>query len=401
MTLSNESAEERKTPPIGPWPYFAPDEIAAATQVLQSGNVNYWTGDENAHFEREFAQWFGADHAIAVANGTLALDLALIAAGVGPGDEVVVTPRSYFASTSSVALAGATPVFADVDRDSQCLSVQSVEQVLTPATKAILPVHLAGWPCDMEAILELAATRNLIVIEDCAQAHGAAWSGRKVGTYGHASAFSFCQDKIMTTGGEGGMLLTSSQDVWERAWSYKDHGKSKQAVDSSNHPPGFRWLHESFGSNYRLTEMQAAIGRRQLAKLSQWIAARKERAELYIDAFADVSALRTPLPGPEVTHAYYKFYTFVRTDALKSGWSRDRILSELQQRSVPGFQGSCPEIYLEKAVKQSSFSVSQRLPIARELGETSLMFLVHPTLDIALVENFASTIADVVRAATR
>ena len=398
---SKESTNVGTAPQIGPWPYFAPDEIAAATRVLQSGKVNYWTGDENAHFESEFAQWFGTDHAIAVANGSLALDLALIAAGIGPGDEVVVTPRSYFASTSSVVLAGATPVFADVDRESQCVTAESIERVLTKATRAVVPVHLAGWPCDMESIMELASVRDLVVIEDCAQAHGAMWSGRSIGTYGHAAAFSFCQDKIMTTGGEGGMLLTSSRDLWEKAWSFKDHGKSKSAVESSDHPPGFRWLHESFGNNYRLTEMQAAIGRRQLAKLGEWVEARNERAQRYIDAFADLAALRTPVPAPEVTHAYYKFYTFVRPDALKRDWSRDRILSELQQRSVPGFQGSCPEIYLEKAVQNSSFSVSERLPVARELGETSLMFLVHPTLDLAVVEELAAAIADVVRMATR
>jgi dTDP-4-amino-4,6-dideoxygalactose transaminase len=365
--------------PFAPWPNFEADEIEAAARVLRCGKVNYWTGEEGRQFEREFAAYANCSFGVAVANGTVALELALYALGIGPGDEVIVPSRTFIASASCATMRGATPVLADVDHCSQNLTVDTILRLLTPRTKAIIAVHLAGWPCDMDSIMELSRSRGLKVIEDCAQAHDATYRGRPVGCFGDLAAFSFCQDKIMTTGGEGGMLTTNDPLIWRRAWSFKDHGKSYDAVYNRIHPPGFRWLHESFGTNWRLTEMQSAIGRVQLAKLQKWVEIRRRNAGILLRGFSPISALRVPKPPEEIGHSYYKYYAFIRPESLRDGWSRDRIMSAIQAEGIPCFAGSCSEIYLEKAFPES-MRPSHRLEVARELGETSLMFLVHPTL---------------------
>jgi len=365
---------------FAPWPFFSQEEIDAVAAVLRSGKVNYWTGEEVRLFEKEFAAFSGCEHAIALANGTVALELALYALNIGPGDEVVVPCRTFIASASSVVARGGTPVMADVDPVSQNITAAAIERVLTPRTKAVIVVHLAGWPCDMDPILELAERHGLKVIEDCAQAHGAMYKGRAVGSLGDLAAFSFCQDKIMTTGGEGGMLTTSDRALWERAWAYKDHGKSHEKISSTQQPAGFRWLHDSFGTNWRLTEMQAAIGRIQLKKLPEWRRQRQQHARLLNSFFSGFSALRVTLPPSGIEHAYYKYYAFVRTEQLKLGWDRDRIQKEIVELGVPCFSGSCSEIYLEKAFENEGLQPEDRMPVAMELGRTSLMFQVHPTL---------------------
>lgn len=366
---------------FSPWPCFTEEEQAAAAQVIASNRVNYWTGSECREFEREFAQWCGTAHAIALANGTLALDLALKALGIGPGDEVVVTPRTFIASISTVVNAGAVPVFADVDRESGNISAETIAPVLTDRTRAIIPVHLGGWPCDMDAIMALAAPRGIRVIEDCAQGHGARLGDRAVGSIGDIGAWSFCQDKIMTTGGEGGMVTTDDEALWSAMWAYKDHGKSYDAVYGREHPPGFRWLHESFGTNWRMLEVQGAIGRIQLRRMSDWTARRTANAMRIRQALlAFPAAVRTPVPADGMTHAYYRYYAYVRPEGLKTGWDRNRLIAEVLARGVPLYQGSCSEVYLEKAFDHTGWRPDVPLPTARELGETSLMFLTHPTL---------------------
>jgi dTDP-4-amino-4,6-dideoxygalactose transaminase len=382
--------------PASAWPSFSQEEVAAVAAVIASNKVNYWTGQEGRQFEREFAAWVGSAHAVALANGTLALDVALKVMNIGPGDEVIVTPRSFIASVSAVINAGATPVFADVDPDSGNLSAATIAAVLTERTRAIIPVHLAGWPCDMDAIMALAANRDIRVIEDCAQAHGARIGDRSVGTIGHVGAWSFCQDKIMTTGGEGGMVTTDDPDLWSAMWSYKDHGKSFDAVYNRDHPPGFRWVHESFGTNWRMLEVQAAIGRIQLMRMEAWTARRTVIAQAVASALAPfASAVRVPAPPSAMTHAYYRQYGYVRPGGLKPGWSRDRIITELNARGIPVMQGSCSEIYLEKAFDGTPWRPRQRLPVARDLGETSLMFLTHPTITDEEIDRHMVAIGDV------
>ena len=363
-----------------PWPAFTVDEVDAVGNVLLSNRVNYWTGTIGREFEQDYARLTGRRHAVALANGSLALELALYAFGIGAGDDVITTPRTFIASASCAVMRGARPVFADVDRDSQNITATAIEKVITKKTKAIIPVHLAGWPCAMDEIMALAGKHNLIVIEDCAQAHGATYKSRPVGSFGHAAAFSFCQDKIITTGGEGGMLVLDDDDAWSRAWAYKDHGKSYDAVYSRQHAPGFRWLHESFGTNWRMLEMQAVIGRLQLKKLPHWVARRRENAAVLTEELAQLPGLRVTRPPEGVGHAYYKYYVFVEPGKMRSGWDRDRIMRAVNDAGVPCYSGSCSEIYLEKAFDGTGFRPVSRLPVARELGETNLMFLVHPTL---------------------
>ncbi len=372
--------------PFSPWPSFTAEEAEAVTRVLLSNKVNYWTGQECRRFEAEFAGFAGTQHAIALANGTVALDVALKCLSIGAGDEVIVTPRTFLASASCVVTAGAVPVFADVDRDTQNITAETIAARLTSRTKAIICVHLAGMPCDMDPIMELAKRHGLAVIEDCAQAHGARYKGRSVGSIGHVGAWSFCQDKIMTTGGEGGMVTTNDRALWSRMWSHKDHGKSWEAVYEREHPPGFRWQHESFGTNWRMIEMQAAIGRIQLTRMSVWTAARQANARRIRDYARALPGLRVP-PIPDwAEHAAYKCYLFVRPGALASSWDRDRIVAAVNAEQVPCMPGSCSEVYLEKAFDGTGWRPPERLPVARELGETSLMFLVHPTLTDAEID---------------
>ena len=382
------------------WPSFTEEEADAVRNVILSNKVNYWTGQETRTFEKEFAAWSGTEYAVALANGTVALDLAMKALGIGSGDEVVVTSRTFLASVSSIVNAGAVPVFADVDRDSQNITAETIRAVLTPRTKALICVHLAGWPCDMDPILALANEHGLKVIEDCAQAHGAFYKGRPVGSIGHIGAWSFCQDKIMTTGGEGGMVTTNDRQLWADMWAYKDHGKSWEAVYEREHAPGFRWLHESFGTNWRMLEVQAVIGRIQLHRMQDWHRARLNNARAIWEAAGKLPALRIPALPDDQVHAAYKCYVFVRPECLKPDWSRDRILNEIIARGVPAFSGSCSEVYLEKAFDNTDWRPAQRLVNARELGETSMMFMVHPTLTGQEIELTCKVISEVVQLAS-
>lgn len=379
-TLAINGGTPVRTTPFAPWPFFDKDEIESVTAVLRSGKVNYWTGAEGREFEKEFATYSNCKHAIALANGTVALELALYALGIGPADEVITTCRTFIASASCIVMRGAKPVLADVDPVSQNITADTIRPLITSHTKAIICVHLAGWPCDMDPIMELAKEHGLKVIEDCAQAHGATYKGKPVGSLGDVAAFSFCQDKIMTTGGEGGMLTTNDEALWRKAWEFKDHGKSYDAVYNRQHPPGFRWLHESFGTNWRMTEMQSAIGRIQLRKLPEWTRIRNHHAAILTECFLNIPALRvTPVPS-DIGHAMYKYYVFVRPEMLGVGWNRDRIMNAVNAEGVSCFSGSCSEIYREKAFIDAGYGPPDSLPVAKELGETSLMFLVHPTL---------------------
>ena len=363
-----------------PWPSFTDKEAEAVKNILLSNKVNYWTGQECREFEKEFASFSGTKYAVALANGTVALDVALKALQIGAGDDVIVTSRTFLASASSIVTAGANPIFADVELDSQNISRRTIEAVLTPNTKAIICVHLAGWMCDMDPIMQLAAEEGLYVIEDCAQAHGAKYKGKPAGSIGHIAAWSFCQDKIMTTGGEGGMVTTNDESLWKKMWSYKDHGKSYDSIYHKQHPPGFRWLHDSFGTNWRMMEMQAVIGRIQLTYMPDWTKNRIENADKILKAFDHSNYFTVNRPTDDYLHAQYKCYVQVNINALPSGWSRDRIMQFINAEGVPCYSGSCSEVYLEHAFDNTNWRPKERLKNAQQLGETSLMFLVHPTL---------------------
>ena len=397
-----------------PWPVFSSTEIEGVQAVLKSGRVNYWTGDETKSFEKEFAKWCGVNHAIALSNGTVALELALKALGIGPGDEVIVTPRTFIASISCVAMVGATPVFADVDLASGNISAETINEQITSNTKAVICVHLAGWPCDMDPIMALAQERGIYVIEDCAQAHGAIYKGRKVGSIGDIGAWSFCQDKIMTTGGEGGMVTTNNERYWDWMWSFKDHGKSYDAVHHRQHPPGFRWLHDRLGTNWRMMEIQAVIGRYQLGWIDDWTRIRNHYASQISAIAKQFRCIYSPVfkCNPKnclekcaniinCVHAQYKMYIYVRSEELKVGWTRDRIIQEMNAGGVPCYQGSCSEVYREKAFDNTNWRPQKRLPNAQKLGETSLMFLVHPTLEQSEIDLTCQVLTELLNKASK
>lgn len=385
------------------WPHYDDEQQAAVLRVLASGRVNHWTGDEGRSFEREFAAWCGVPHALTIANGTLALAAAYRALGLRPGDELITTPRSFVATASAAVLLGVKPVFADVDPDSQCLTAATVAPLIGPRTRAIAVVHLNGWPAPLEELDDLARAHGLGLVEDCAQAHGARWrSGgtwRSVGSLGAVAAWSFCQDKIISTGGEGGMVTTGRDDLHDAIWSLRDHGKTREALQRGDHPPGFRWLHDRFGSNFRLTEMQSAIGRVQLRRLPEWRACRQRQATRLSEALADLAAVRVPLPPAHVEHAWYRFHAFVRPGALAAGWSRDRILAELEALGLPALSGSCSEIYRERSFLAAGLAPAQPLPVARHLGETSLMLPLAPTLPDGELERWIAGLRRVLAAA--
>ncbi|EGG29023.1 DegT/DnrJ/EryC1/StrS aminotransferase [Aequoribacter fuscus] len=396
---------------FSPWPSFTEEEAEAVKQTLLSNKVNYWTGQECREFEKEFAAWSDAKYAIALGNGTLALDVALKVLDIGKGDEVIVTPRTFLASVSSVVTAGAIPVFADIDANSQNISAETITTVISPKTKAVIVVHLAGMTADMDPIMALAEEHGLTVIEDCAQAHGAKYKGKSVGSIGHVGAWSFCQDKIMTTAGEGGMVTTNDEFLWRKMWSYKDHGKSYEAVYEREHPPGFRWLHESFGTNWRMTEIQAVVGRIQLNRMSDWTKLRQQNQIKIWETASKFLALRVPYLkcascagcslDTACQHAAYKCYVFVRPGQLNTGWNRDRIIDAINSRGVPCYSGSCSEVYLEKAFDNTPYRPKERLPVAKELGETSLMFLVHPTLTEAEIQKTCDVLSEVMTLASK
>ena len=389
------------------WPSYNEEEVDAVRDVLLSNKVNYWTGNEGREFEQEFAEWAGAEHAVALANGTLALEFALKALGIGESgdvgtlhDEVIVTSRTFLASVSAIVNVGATPVFVDVDPDSQNITAETIEPAIREHTRAIICVHLSGWPCEMDPIMALAKQHGLYVVEDCAQAHGARYRDKSVGSIGDIGCWSFCQDKIMTTGGEGGMVTTNSRALWSKVWSYKDHGKSWEAVYEREHPPGFRWVHELFGTNGRMTEIQAAIGRIQLKRMDKWYQARTENSNAILDCCDQFPTLfRVPRPPDHIEHAWYKCYFFVRPERLAHGWTRDRIIEEINIRGIPCFPGSCSEVYLEKVFDGTGLRPKERLPVAKELGGTSLTLLVHPTLTKEEIELTCSVIGEVAKLA--
>lgn len=404
-TLAIDGGAPLRSEPMPPWPAPGKAEVAAVAEVVRSGRLNYWVGEHGRAFEREYAAHTGRAHAVAVANGTLALELALRAFRVGPGDEVIVPARTFIATASAVVAVGARPVVADIDRHSGTLTAASVEAVLSPRTRAVVPVHLGGWPVEMGPLVEMATGRGLVVIEDCAQAHGARYRGRPAGNLGsHAAAFSFCQDKIVPAG-EGGMLVLDDDEAFERAWAYKDHGKSLRRLreNPADDDGGvtFRWLVDSFGSNWRLAETSSALGRLGLAALPEWHAARVSNALRLAEGLAGVAGLRVPLPGPETEHAFYRLYAFVEPEALRAGWDRARIARAILAEGIPIQYGTCAEIYREAAFADAGLAPARRLPGAARAHETSLAYFVHPTLGAADIDDTIAATRAVMEVAAR
>lgn len=386
---------------LSPWPYYDDEQLSNVTQILQSGKVNYWTGTHGKFFEKEFSVKFDVKYSVALANGSLALSCAYLALDLNEGDEIITTPRTFIATSSSAVLLGLKPVFVDVDINSGNITAENIEPAINKKTKAIVVVHLAGWPAEMDRICELARKNGLYIIEDCSQAHGAKINNKNVGTFGDMATWSFCQDKIITTGGEGGMLSTNNFEFFKKVWSFKDHGKAYEKIKSKSNNGSFRWLHDNFGSNFRLTEMQSSIGRVQLKRLNDWIFLRNRNAKVLIKYLSELKQINIPIPPDNITHAYYKFYCYVNENCFLTDWNRERIIHELNINGFPAYSGSCSEIYLEKCFKDVGLSPINNLKNAHILGNTSIMFLVNPNISIEQMNLYGKEISSVFRKALK
>ncbi len=361
------------------WPIYGKDEQEAVLQVLQSGKGNYWSGELGKEFEHSFASWCGIEHGLCVSNGTVALEIALKSLGISAGDEVIVPARSFLASAAAIVSVGAEPVFADVDLSTGNICPSAVKENITDLTKAILVVHLDGCPANISAIMELAKVNGLYVIEDCAQAHGATINNQKVGTFGDVGTFSFCQDKIMSTGGEGGMIATNNNDVYEVAWSLRDHGRDRALSQSNNHPPGFRWLQTRFGTNARMTEMQSAIGCCQLNKVDDWLTQRRSNAAQLTEIISSWEGVQVPELPAQTQSAFYRLGALCESEEI-----RNHYMQSLRELGIPATVGACPEIYKEAAFKEGGFAPNERLPNAVNVGNRYLAIPVHPGVETAI-----------------
>ena len=392
VAMDNTPAPNPLDDPTLRWPQFDEDERRAVAEVLASGRVNALVhGDRNRAFEAGFAALCEVDYAVAVTNGTAALELALHALGIGPGDEVIVPATSFFATTSCVVAVGATPVFADILPYALTIDPASVERMVGPKTRAILCVHLGGRPCEMAELERIASAHGLWLVEDCAQAHGARVDGRPVGGFGDAAAFSFCTDKIMSTGGEGGMVMLKSREHWRRAWSCKDHGKDPEKVRTPAVSKGFRYIHDSFGTNARMTEMQAAIGCVQLGKLPDWLERRRRNAATLTALLGSDDRIIVPEVPEGVEHACYRFYAVLDASLPERGIANSDVIALLVAQGIPAGSGSCPDMSLE-----SAFAAPPRrdgdLPAARDMGRRTIALPVDHLLGDADMARMAAAL---------
>tara|TARA_B100000900_G_scaffold400922_1_gene405044 strand:- start:5727 stop:6899 length:1173 start_codon:yes stop_codon:yes gene_type:complete len=378
------------------WPSFTKEEGDAVKRILLSNKVNYLFGGEGKRFEKNFSDFTNSKFSLALANGTLALDLCLRAIGIKKGDEVIVTGRTFIASASCISLLGGKPVFVDVNINSQNIDLISIKKALTKKTKAVICVHFAGFPCDMPSIIKFAKHNKLFVIEDCAQAHGARIAGKSVGSFGDINAWSFCNDKIMTTGGEGGMITTNNPSLFKKAASFNNHGKNlTKFFDLSDKKISmFPYIHDSLGLNYRMTEMQSAIGNIQLSRIQKWNQIRNRNAEVIINKIKNLNIVKVPKINSEFNHAFYKLYLVLQSEFIKSGFSRDDIIDEITKRGVSVSFGASGRVFLEKGFKTYK-TIPKGLPNSTYLEQNSLMFEVHPTITLEEIRLTASKIYDV------
>jgi dTDP-4-amino-4,6-dideoxygalactose transaminase len=391
------------------YPYFNQNTQKRVQQVLKSGRVNYWTGNECKDFEKEFSNYHNVKYSLTVSNGSVALELALKALNLKKTDSVIVTPRSFVISASCVLNLGLKPIFADVD-DNGNLSVEGIKKVYNKNVKVIIVVHLNGLPCDLDPILEFVKKNKIFLVEDCSQAHGAVYKGKKVGSFGHISTWSFCQDKIISTGGEGGMISTNDTKLWLKLWSLKDHGKNYKSVFYKKHKTGFKWLHDDVGSNYRMTEMQAVIGREQLKSLDEQIKKRNLIANLYLSGLKDYYLKYDILKKPDFEvqsytlkknlkkcnqyiHAFYRLNFFINKNKIK----QNRLIQQLNKKKIDCGVGACPEIYREKIFKKLKIFKNKRLNNAKLLGNTSITFPINPNRNLNKIREEISIVKNLLK----
>jgi dTDP-4-amino-4,6-dideoxygalactose transaminase len=369
------------------WPEYSEKEIEGVSEILKTGRVNQWTGDYVREFEKKFSKYFDVNYSIAINNGTSALELCLKVLNLNDNDEVIVTPRSFVASVSCILINRLKPVFADVDLNSQNITLQNIKNVITDKTRAVICVHLNGFPCEIEEIYSYCKENNIYVIEDCAQSHGAKYNGKYLGSFGDINAWSFCQDKIMSTGGEGGMITTNNKDLFEKAWSFKDHGKDINLYYNRPITNQFSFVHNSVGSNYRMTEIQAYIGLIQLDYLETWIQHRRELSSIYNNKFKNLNNIRLQYENENTLCSYYKYYFFVKDISI-----RQYIIDEISRNNIKVYYGSCGELYKEKCINQNIICHNSKI-----LHETSIVLLVDPSYSKIDIMNNANIIYNILQ----
>lgn len=357
------------------WPTYSSSEIKKVKEILNSGKVNYWTGDNCNNFENKFAKHFNKKFGISVATGSIALDLAIKSLNLKKNDQVLVTPRSYIASASCVISQNLMPIFVDIDLNSQNILYEDLKKKITRNTKAIILVHLAGYPCDMDKIVKICKKYKIKIIEDCSQAHGAKYNSKFVGSFGDIAIWSFCNDKIMSTGGEGGMLLTNNYQYYKKIFALKDCGKNIDKIKKNTFKPKFQWIHDSIGNNFRMTEMQAAIGIIQLRNLNKWVKKRNSFSLKINKVLSKFSYIRTTKIPSNIFHSFYRCYFFLNKKIIKNKFTREALIKTLKKYNIDCNVGSCPEIYLEGAFKK--IKNVKRLKNAKILGETSVALFVN------------------------
>jgi dTDP-4-amino-4,6-dideoxygalactose transaminase len=374
-------------------------QINSVKNILKKNKTNYWSGEEGKKFEKEFSNYHKNKYSIAVSNGSVALEISLKALNLSINDHVIVTPRSFIISASCVLNLGLKPIFADVDKNGN-LNMHGIIKAYNKKVKAIILVHLNGLPCDLDPIIKFTKKKKIFLIEDCSQAHGSVYKGKKVGSFGDVATWSFCQDKIISTGGEGGIISTNNKKIWKKCWSYKDHGKNYDTVFKKKHKTGFRWLHDDLGTNNRMTEIQASLGRYQLKYLDQQLEKRNKIANLYLDGLKhlwnkfdilkkpDFKCETCPLKNfiykkcTSCYHSFYKLNFFINHKKI----NQIKIIRELNKNKIFCNIGSCPEIYREKIFQKLNAYPKKRLFNAKLLGKTSIMFPIIPSKSLVSIK---------------
>ncbi len=362
------------------WPIVSNQEIKLVNNVLKSNKLNYWTGENCKKFEEEFSKLIKTKYSISLANGSVGLDIAIKSLNLKKNSEVIVTPRSYISSVTSVINQGLTPVFADIDLNSQNIEYETIIKKITKNTKAILVVHLGGMPANMTKIISFAKKNKIKIIEDCSQAHGAKINNKYVGTFGDISIWSFCNDKILNTLGEGGIIATKSFMIYKKLWALKDCGKNFSKFKKFKKKNKFKWVHDFEGTNLRMTEVQAAIGRYQLKKLTTWVNMRNYISKKIISICKNFKSIRTQIVPSKFLNSYYRCYIFLDYKHIKKGWTREKILQYLNTNGIYCDVGSCPEIYKEKFLSKQKHINLKSLKNANLIGKSSIAFKVFPNI---------------------
>jgi len=354
-------------------PWIGEKELQYVTDCVKSGWISS-LGDYVIAFEERFARYCGMEYGISCANGTVALHLALVALGIGGGDEVICPTLTFIATANAISYTGAKPVFVDSEPYTWNIDPERIEEKMTKNTKAIIPVHLYGHPCDMDRILEIARANGLYVIEDAAEAHGAKYKGKMVGSMGDIACFSFYGNKIITTG-EGGMLLTNDEDIFERAKLLRDHAMSTTK----------RYWHEFIGFNYRFTNVQAAIGLAQLERIDEIIKIKRKNAKLYNSLLKDVEGLTLPPEMDWAENVFWMYSVLIEDDFPVV---RDELADSLRERGIDTRPFFCP-IHVQPAYSEYN---SERFPVAEELARKGINLPSGTTLMREDIQNVVSGI---------